>query len=76
MSQSNNKIIYIVIISTIFGLASGVIGSMVSRVYVLEKAFNIPLLGYSYLDSDKTGNLVIQGARKVVIEQNAKVEEG
>jgi serine protease Do len=76
MFQKNNKIIYVVLISTFFGLASGIIGTIAARVYILERVLNIPYVGdYSYINDGNGGNLVIQGARKIVIEQNAKVDE-
>lgn len=72
-----NKVIIVVILSTVFGLASGLVGSMVARFYLLEKAFNIPLFndvslgGYGVSGS----NLIIRDAKKVIVEQNTKAIE-
>ena len=72
-----NKLIYIILISTIFGLASGTVGALMARVYLLENEFNIPLFGEINV-SDQGGygsSLIIQGAKKVVVEQNTKVSD-
>ncbi len=71
------KIIYIILISTIFGLASGVVGSLMARVYLLEEAFNIPLFGEINVSNQEGygSSLIIQGAKKVVVEQNTKVSD-
>ena len=71
------KLVYIILISTIFGLASGVVGTLMARVYLLENEFNIPLFGEINV-SDQGGrgsSLIIQGAKKVVVEQNTKVSD-
>lgn len=71
------KLVYIILISTIFGLASGAVGSLMARVYLLENEFNIPLFGE--INVSNQGNygssLIIQGAKKVVVEQNTKVAD-
>ena len=61
----------------IIGLLAGVVGEIVSRVYMFEDAYNIPFFGnISFSDNNYRGaNLVIQGAKKVVVEQNVKVAE-
>lgn len=71
------KIAVIVILSSIFGMASGIVGEIVARVYILEEAFNIPLFGdINFQDNDYGGSsLVIRNPSKVIVEQNTKVEE-
>ena len=77
MEKTNNKIILIVVLATIFGMLSGLVGTVVTRVYVLEKAFNVPLMGEINLSGNYFGQqgLVIRGAKKVIVEQNTKVLE-
>lgn len=72
----NNKIL-ILILAVIFGLLAGVVGELVARVYMFNDVYNMPLFGnISFSDNDyKRANLVIQGARKVVVEQNVKIAE-
>ncbi|MFH0892681.1 MAG: S1C family serine protease [Candidatus Falkowbacteria bacterium] len=77
MPNSNNKLITIMILSTLFGLASGIVGSMIARAFLLEKTFNIPLVGdINFLD-DNNGrpSIIIRSADKVVVEQDAKAAE-
>ncbi len=61
----------------IFGMASGIIGTILVRVYLWEAVFNIPFVGtFDFSSQTPSGSsVVIQGARKVVVEQNTKVEE-
>ncbi|MCK5061080.1 PDZ domain-containing protein [Candidatus Parcubacteria bacterium] len=71
------KLVYIILISTIFGLAGGAVGALMARVYLLEDEFNIPLFGEINV-SNQGGygsSLIIQGAKKVVVEQNTKVAD-
>ena len=77
MEKTNNKIILIVALATIFGMLSGLVGAIIARVYVLEKAFNIPLFGEINLSGDMLGSqrLIIRDAKKVIVEQNTKVQE-
>jgi S1-C subfamily serine protease len=79
MQQKKEKhnIILIIVLSAIFGLASGIVGNLVARVYVLESSFNIPFYGEIDFSSDqyRGQNIIIRGAKKVVVEQNEKVTE-
>ena len=72
-----NKVVILLILVLIIGLLAGVAGELVSRVYLFEDAYNIPFFGnISFSGSNYNGsNLVIQGARKVVVEQNVKIAE-
>ena len=58
-------------------MLSGLVGAVIARVYVLEKAFNVPLLGEINLSGNYFGQqgLVIRGAKKVIVEQNTKALE-
>lgn len=77
MEKGKNTILTMIIIATIFGLGSGIVGAIVARVYILENALNVPLFGEIDFSSARFGgsNLVISGAKKVVVEQNDKVTE-
>lgn len=76
MSSGNNKLITAIIISTFFGLSGGLVGAMIARAYLLEKTFNIPMVGeINFLDNNGTPNIIIRGAGKVVVEQDTKVLE-
>lgn len=77
MSKSNSKIILIIVLATIFGFVSGIVGAIVARVYILENALNFPLFGEIDFSSPSFNgsNLVIRDAKKVVVEQNDKIAE-
>ena len=77
MEKTNNKIILIVVLATMFGMLSGFVGTVIARVYVLEKAFNVPLFGEINLSGDMLNSqrLIIRDAKKVIVEQNTKVQE-
>lgn len=76
MIRQNSKIL-IIILATLFGLASGLVGTLVTRVYILEEDFSLPFLGeINLIDGTYDGsNVVIKNAKKVVVEQNTKVQE-
>lgn len=73
----NNRLVVVVVIATVFGIASGFVGEMLARVYMLEDTFNIPF--FSEIDlrggNTRTPGLVIRNPKKVVVEQNEKVGE-
>lgn len=75
--QEKNKTIWVIILATIFGLVSGVVGTIVARVSLLENIYNVPLFReVSYLDADnQKSNLVIRSAKKVVIEEDDRLAE-
>ena len=67
----------ILVLVVILGLLAGVVGALVARVYIFDDVYNMPFFGnINFSDNGYKGaNLVIQGARKVVVEQNVKVAE-
>jgi hypothetical protein len=72
----NHKTFIIVLLALVFGLTGGVAGSIIARVYFLEDAFNVPLIGDINLNNRQTGSsLIFSNAKKVVVEQNQKIEE-
>ncbi|MFC1678431.1 S1C family serine protease [Patescibacteria group bacterium] len=77
MSQNQKNITIIVVIAVTLGLVSGMVGALVARVYVLDDIFNIPFYGeidFSNMNYNSP-SVVIRGARKVVVEQDTKVNE-
>ena len=77
MKKINSKILGIIVLSTIFGLGSGMVGTLLTRVYVLEDSFKVPLYGEINLSGSQYNgsNLVINNAKKVVVEQDTKVAD-
>ncbi|MFH1744550.1 MAG: PDZ domain-containing protein [bacterium] len=77
MKNYSSKLLPIILLSSFFGLAGGVVGAIFERVYVLEKDFNIPFMGeIDFLDSARDGSrLVISNPKKVVVEQDTKILE-
>lgn len=77
MVKINSKILGIIILSTIFGLGSGLVATLLTRVYILEESFNVPLYGEINLSGSQYSgsSLVISNPKKVVVEQDAKVAE-
>jgi hypothetical protein len=76
VSERKQRFIVTFLIAIVIGLISGAAGSVVARVYLLERSFNVPLVGEIDYSRDTNGSsLVIQGAKKVVVEQNTKIIE-
>ena len=77
MTKMKSKFLVIIILSTIFGLASGMVGTLLTRVYILEESFNVPFYGEIDLSGARYAglSLVISNPKKVVVEQNSKVIE-
>ncbi len=77
MSAQNNKFIVIIILAVIFGFSSGIVGELIARVYLFENDFNIPYFGEINLSQDYNGgsSIIIRDAKKVVVEQDTKIEE-
>lgn len=65
-----------VVLFTICGLAAGILGTLMTRVYMAEDSFSYfnQELNLSELNSMRS-NLVIRDAKKVVVNQDVKVEE-
>lgn len=73
----NYKFLTIVLIATFFGLASGFVGQMVARVYLFENTFDVPFFTQIDFRGNNNGSsgIIIRNPKKVVIEQNEKVDE-
>ena len=75
-NKNNTKTAFIIALAIFFGLIGGVVGELLARVYLIDSIYNLPLYGdinYSALNS--RSNLIIRGARQVVVEQNDKIIE-
>lgn len=77
LKRKVNTKITIIILAVIFGLTSGIVGGLLSRTYILGNIYNLPFFGeIVFPNGDYRGSsLIISGAKKVVVEQNAKVTE-
>ncbi len=73
--NKKNGVMLIIILAVIFGMASGVVGELIARSYLLN--YNIPFFGeISFTSGDYGGaNLIIRDAKKVIVEQDTKVIE-
>ncbi len=73
--NKKNSIMLVIILAVIFGMASGVVGELIARSYLLN--YNIPFFGeISFTSGDYGGaNLIIRDAKKVIVEQDTKVIE-
>ena len=73
--KQKNSIIIIIALATVFGLFSGVVGELLIRSYLLNH--DIPFFGeidFSNHNYHNT-NLIINDAKKVVVEQDNKIVE-
>lgn len=77
MENKKNNILAIIILSVIFGMASGVVGEIIARVYLLDSYYNIPFFGEINLPNGNEirSGLIIRNANKVVVEQDTKITE-
>jgi len=69
-----NKFIVLILIVTVFGLMSGVVGQMISRAYFFENDFNMPFFGdISFRGDNFNGpNLIIRNPKKIIVDQEVK----
>jgi len=68
-----NGMIWLIILAAIVGIISGIAGHLITRAYILESDYDIPFFGNINLTQDR--NLIISGAKKIVVEQNDKILE-
>lgn len=75
--KTNRILITTILVAVIFGLAGGVVGEIITRVYFLDNAFNIPFFGKIDVINGNFGrsSVIISDAKKVVVEQDVKVME-
>lgn len=72
-----SALLKIIIIALLFGLAGGIVGDLLARVYLLGSYYNIPIFGDIDFSKSELGQqqLIIRNANKIIIEQNTKVDE-
>ncbi len=65
------------VLAVIFGMAAGIVGELIARVYLLDNTFNLPFYGeINFSNGDYRGSsIIIRDAKKVVVEQNNRVTE-
>ena len=78
--MSNSKksnILVIIVVAVLCGLAAGVLGEIITRVYIM-KDFSVPYLSSDLNVNDLNSNgsnLVIRDAKKVVVNEDVKIAE-
>lgn len=74
--KSNNNLIIIILLASLFGLLGGVSGQIFSSSYLLKNYYQMPYIGEINLRNGvPAGSLVIRDARKVVVEQDDKIQD-
>ena len=77
MEKQKNRLIPVIFLAIICGLAAGITGEIVTRVYIL-KDFSVPYFNNEVELADLDYNrasLIIRDAKKVVVNQDVKIEE-
>lgn len=73
-NKTTSKTAFIIALAIFFGLAGGVVGELLARVYLIDSLYNVPLYGdINASGLNNRSNLIISGGRQVVVEQNDKV---
>jgi S1-C subfamily serine protease len=73
-NKITSKTAFIIALAIFFGLAGGVVGELLARVYLIDSLYNVPLYGdINYSGLNTRSNLIISGGRQVVVEQNDKI---
>lgn len=74
--KKSNKAIMIIICATVFGLAGGIAGQLFSRSFIFDGIGQVPYWGEINLNNiNQSQPFVIHGPRKVVVEQDLKIQE-
>ncbi|MDD4332883.1 MAG: S1C family serine protease [Patescibacteria group bacterium] len=70
------NLFYIIIISVVLGLFGGIASQIITRTYFADWLYEMPFWGDVTLPEAKNPNqLIISGAKKVVVEQDTKIVE-
>jgi len=77
MNTRRVPIVLLVIIAVFFGLLGGVSGQLLSRVFLLQDLYGVPLFGEIDVPENlyQGSSLIIESPEKVIVEQNTKVFE-
>ncbi len=75
--NKKNSILIIIIIATVFGMVSGMVGELIARTYLIDSFYDIPFFGEINFSNGnyKGSNLIIRDAKKVIVEQDTKAQE-
>lgn len=74
-NEKNNSIVIFLLLSVLLGMISGAVSSFIIRSYVFGDMFTMPFAGEMDLSNGnyRGSNLVISGAKKVVVEQSDQI---
>jgi len=77
MKNINYKLILLLVLVTVIGMTSGLVGALLARAYLIKETFNFPLFNEVSITGNQLGssNLIIREPKKVVVEQNVKIQE-
>lgn len=77
MGKTTNNILTIIIIALTAGLFAGAVGEILTRNYIFENIYGIPFSGEWDFSGNgiNRGNVVIEGAKKIVVEQNERLDQ-
>ncbi len=75
--KKETSILLLVFLTTIFGLGAGITGTLIMKYSILQDVYDIPFSSEINLTHDKlrNANLVIENAKKIIVEQDEKVYE-
>ncbi len=77
MENQKNRLLPVIFLAIICGLAAGITGEIITRVYIL-KDFSVPYFNNEVELADLDYNrasLIIRDAKKVVVSQDVKIDE-
>ena len=63
----------VLVLASFFGLAGGLVGSLLSRVYLWQDFYQLPFFGQIDFNGRQNQGIIIRDAKKVIVEQNTKV---
>lgn len=71
------NIVYFIVIAIIFGLLGGTLGNLLSRNYLEDNFYGLPFSSKINITDTGIGksNVVIEGAKKLVVEQDKRIKE-
>lgn len=71
----DNRYVITILMAVVFGLIGGITGGFLSRTYLMGNFYDFPIFGQIDFNADQNREIVISNARKVVVDQNTKVNE-
>lgn len=72
-----HNLLAVILIALIFGLGGGVVGEILTRVYLVDASYNFSPFGNLDFSADKyrEGGIIISNAKNVIVQQDAKIDE-